>query len=163
MCFGWFTLENVSNFSFIKNIKKTIYSNETITLIFESSKTCVILEGEQIEAQFKCSDGFLLITSYDYYDGTDYWYYFLNNDLEVKDMIFDPYVSFLYMEKTHIINSQIIQLSFFKPNETWHLVIHSKPIWDFSLSAILKRPFRFVFKKRILSLFKLGVKLNKRY
>ncbi|EMO62623.1 hypothetical protein [Leptospira borgpetersenii] len=155
MRFSWLTLKSISNFSFIKNIKKTKYSNETITLIFENSKIRAVLEGEQIEAQFKCLNGFLLITSYNYYDGTDYWYYFLNNDLEVKDMIFDPYVSFLYMEKTHIINSQTLQFSFLKPNQTWRLVIHFEPFWDFSLSAVLKRPFRFVFKKRILSLFKL--------
>ncbi|UOG50489.1 hypothetical protein MAL00_15140 [Leptospira noguchii] len=148
-------LETISSFSFIKNIKKTIYFKETITLLFKNGNIGVVLEGDQIEAQFKCLDGFLLITSYDYYDGTDYWYYFLNTDLEVKDMIFDPYVSFLYMDKVHIINSQILQLSFLKPNETWRLVIDPKPFWDFSLSAVLKRPFRFVFKKRILSLFKL--------
>ncbi|EMO51884.1 hypothetical protein [Leptospira noguchii] len=148
-------MEIISNFSFIKNIKKTIYSKETITLLFKNENIGVVLEGEQIEAQFKCLDGFLLITSYDYYDGTDYWYYFLNTDLKIKDMIFDPYVSFLYMEKTHIVNSQILQLSFLKPDETWHLVIYPKPFWDFSLSVVLKRPFRFVFKKRILSLSKL--------
>ncbi|WP_017852528.1 hypothetical protein [Leptospira interrogans] len=152
-----FILESISSFSFIKNIKKIEYSIEIITiiLIFENRKICGVLEGEQIEAQFKCSDGFLLITSYNYYDGTDYWYYFLNTDLEVKDMIFDPYVAFLYVEKIDIVDLRVLELSFLKPNETWHLVIHSKPIWDFSLSAILKRPFRFIFKKRIMSLFRL--------
>ncbi|EMN99316.1 hypothetical protein LEP1GSC112_0538 [Leptospira interrogans serovar Pomona str. UT364] len=107
-------MESISSFSFIKNIKKIEYSIEiiTITLIFENRKICGVLEGEQIEAQFKCSGGFLLITSYNYYDGTDYWYYFLNTDLEVKDMIFDPYVSFLYVEKIDIVDLRVLELVF---------------------------------------------------
>ncbi len=62
---------------------------------------------------------------------------------------------FLYVEKIDIVDLRVLELRFLKPNETWHLVIHSKPIWDFSLSAIFKRPFRFIFKKRIMSLFRL--------
>ncbi|EMJ91697.1 hypothetical protein [Leptospira alstonii] len=149
-------MKTVSDFDFIKNIKKTEYVNTSITLIFKDKNTGILLQGERLAAQFQCPWGYLLITDFNYYDGVDYWYYFLNNALEIKDVVSQPEDPVGYMEAIRMTEPHTLQFAFYtpRPDGTWRLELHPKPFWDMSPSVIRLRPLRFAFKKRTIVLSK---------
>jgi hypothetical protein len=120
-------------------------------LLLDGQPTDTMLEGDEIVRQYACGDLFLVITSFDYYDGVSHWFYVLNGHGRVKDEASTPdRVGFL--AGLTVDGESQLSFGFFETDERWTLILRQGGFWSFTGADLARRAGWFLLRKRYLSL-----------
>jgi hypothetical protein len=110
-----------------------------------------VVDGEQIVAQYKFGDLYLIVTCYDYFDGVSHWFYVVGPNGEIIDMATTPdYFGFL--EDLEIVDTNRISFGFFGTHSLWNLEMHVHGFWSFRLVHLARRLNKYLLRKRFVSL-----------
>jgi hypothetical protein len=120
-------------------------------LVRDGQPTWMVVDGDEIVAQFLC-DGFtVLVTNYDYFDGVSTWFHLIDDKGEIRDIVTTPdYFGFLHSVESHA--ELELNFGFYGTNDQWNLRRHEKPIWSFRIGELRSRANRFLFSRRHLML-----------
>ncbi len=110
--------------------------------------TRIVVNGDEIQHQFKVGDYTLLITHYDYFDGVDYWFSLINNKNRVVDIVRGPnrncFITLIEVREFELL------FKYFDSDDIWSLEVFDKGSWKFKLFDIIRRhPKCWFYKKRI--------------
>jgi hypothetical protein len=122
-----------------------------IKLRFGGKPSDLLLWGDTIEHQYEIGSAYLLITHYDYWEGTNYWFNLLDRQLRLIDVISPPEQQG-FMERLSNPAANILEFSFFNTEARWRLCVLDEPHWDFRPGAVFQRPLRFWPARRLLTL-----------
>jgi len=123
--------------------------------MFDGSPTQVIVDGDEVAAQFSCYGIFPVITHYDSFDEVSVWIYLLDSTLRVIDKITMP-PAFGFIENIKVTESGV-SFAFMGEDDRWLLNVDPTGRWLFTASEIFRRPIRFVFSKRRLLLSRVSL------
>lgn len=120
-------------------------------LVRDGHPTWVVVDGEEIAAQFSCNGFTVLVTNYDYFDGVSNWFHLIDGEGKILDIVTTPdYFGFLQS-----VESQAeleLNFGFYGTNDQWNLRVHEKPIWSCRIEDLRSRVNRFLFSRRHLML-----------
>lgn len=119
-------------------------------LFLDGTPLQVVVDGDEIGLQLSCGDTTVLATSYDYFDGCNHWIYLLGRDGRPLDQIQMPDV-FGFLQEVEVISPCEVAFGYFGTNDRWNLTVDWNGFWSYALTALLKRPNRFLLAKRYLS------------
>jgi hypothetical protein len=121
---------------------------------FEGKPSSLILSGDTIEYQYDVGSSYLVITHYDYWEGTLYWFNLLDRELHLIDVISPPEQEG-FIQNLHYRENDGLEFSFFNKDARWRLCAMEKPHWDFRPGVAFQRPFRYWLARRYLTLDRL--------
>lgn len=107
-------------------------------LLKADNSVCVVY-GDRLHHQFQCDAGYLLVTSYDYFEGTHHWFYLSDLNGHVLDRVSTPDY-FGFIEKVQIEEVSSIGFGFFGTNDRWSLTVR-KSRSRFALASSVVRRF----------------------
>jgi hypothetical protein len=147
-------MQAITNFS-IKTGEETSASNQFhIKPFFDGKPSDLILSGDTIEYQYDLGGSYLVITHYDYWEGTSYWFNLLDRSLNLLDIIAPPeQPGFIQDLRPH--EDHGLEFSFFEKPARWRLCALDRPHWDFRPGTAFQRPFRYWLARRYLTLDRL--------
>ncbi|MBB3117290.1 hypothetical protein [Pseudoduganella violacea] len=120
-------------------------------LVCDGLPTWVVVDGDEIAAQFLCDGFIVLVTNYDYFDGVNTWIHLLDEDGKIRDIVTTPdYFGFL--QEVEIQSERELNFGFYGTNDRWSLRLREKPVWSFRIEELRSRANRFLFSKRRLML-----------
>jgi hypothetical protein len=99
-------------------------------LLFKSSQTAIIVNGDEIEAQFSWGDWYVVMMQYDYFDGTSHWIYLLDRQLKRKD-ICSPPDTFGFLQDVEHVADDRMQFGFYGTEARWELALVPQAYWSF--------------------------------
>ena len=120
-------------------------------LLLDGQSTDTVVEGDEIVRQYACGDLFLLITSYDYYDGVSQWFYVVDGCGRVKDEVSTP-DRLGFLEGITVEGESQLSFGFFATNDRWTLTLRESGVWSFTAADLARRAGRFLLRRRYLSL-----------
>ncbi|MFZ6654077.1 hypothetical protein [Undibacterium sp. TJN19] len=98
-------------------------------LLFKDSQTAIIVHGDEVAAQFSCADWYVVMTQYDYFDGTSHWFYLIDKQLRRKDACSPP-DSFGFLQDVEFVADACIQFGFYGSEQQWSLAIVPQGFWS---------------------------------
>lgn len=119
-------------------------------LLLDGRSLCVV-DGDEISAQFECSRHFLVVTNFDFYDGTSHFFLLLNEDGRLIDQVSTPDV-FGFIQDIATENATVLSFGFYGTTDKWRLVVEASGRWSFLAAELACRPPRFLLAKRRLRL-----------
>lgn len=111
-------MEAVSFFSLIPTGKTDWRHHAERVLVFNGKSTSITLYGDEIAHQFVLKKTYLVITSYDYFEATSYWYYLLDSELRLRDTAYTPDY-FGFMERLVHESEARISFGFHGTDDRW--------------------------------------------
>jgi hypothetical protein len=123
---------------------------------FDGKPGDLILSGDTIEYQYDLGGSYLVITHYDYWEGTSYWFNLLDRRLGLLDVISPPEQPG-FIQDVSFFDEHGLEFSFFNKPARWRLCALDRPHWDFRPGVAFQRPFRYWFSRRYLTLDRLPV------
>lgn len=148
-------MQAITQFS-IAPEKETSSPNQFhIKPLFEGRPSDLTLSGDTIEYQYDLDSAYLVITHYDYWEGTSYWFNLLDRQLRLLDVIAPPEQPGLIQDVT-LCADDGIEFGVFNDDVRWRLCALQRPHWDFRLGTAFQRPFRYWFARRYLTLDRLS-------
>jgi hypothetical protein len=108
-----------------------------------------VICGDELRHQFQCDAGYLLIVSYDYFDGTSHWFYLLDASGAVLDRATTPDY-FGFIQELEIEGPSSICFGFFGTNDRWSLTVRGN--LGFLAAGLLRRMSCFILGRRSLVL-----------
>jgi hypothetical protein len=110
----------------------------------------VFVNGDDIGLQLRCGAYTLLATNYDYFDACSNWIYLLGEDGKPVDQLRLPdYFGFIQAVEVRAPNE--ITFGYLGTEDRWRLVVHRHGFRSCSFPAMRRRPNRFLFARRYLS------------
>lgn len=127
-------------------------------LLFDGKPLRAEVEGDELRAQFRCALGYVLVTAYDWFDGTDSYIYFLTFDLKIQDEIhvgnvFYPLSGFT--RDFQIVSENQLNFSIYDDDRTWLLTVFNAPrrtFFDCSFGEEINRPLKWLLAEHYLKL-----------
>jgi hypothetical protein len=147
-------MQAITKFS-INRGEETSSSNQShIRPFFDGKPSDLILSGDTIEYQYALGSLYLVITHYDYWEGTSYWFNLLDRRLGLLDVISPPEEPG-FIQDVSALDEHALEFSFFDKPARWRLCAAERPHWDFRPGVAFQRPFRYWFSRRYLTLDRL--------
>lgn len=110
-----------------------------------------IVCGDEMAGQISLAGHALVITHYDYFDGTSTWFYLIDAAGKIIDNVSTPDYSG-FIEDIEVHDTTSISFSFMGTDDRWKLQILASGRWSFSLGDLARRLNRFFWRKRYMSL-----------
>lgn len=147
-------MQAIAKFS-IKSGEGTPSSNQFhIKPFFDGKPSDLTLSGDTIEYQYDLGGAYLVITHYDYWEGTSYWFNLLDRSLNLLDVIAPPEQPG-FIQDVSLYDDHSLEFSFFSKDARWRLCALERPHWDFRPGVAFQRPFRYWIARRYLTLDRL--------
>lgn len=116
-------------------------------LVCNGVPTWVVVDGDEIAAQFLFGRYTVLATNYDYFDGVSTWFHLLDEEGKIQDIVATPdYFGFL--EDIESPSEYELNFGFYGTNDRWSLRLRERPIWSFRIGELRFRANRFLFSKK---------------
>jgi len=120
-------------------------------LVVHEVPTSTLICGESLMAQYTCAGLGVLLTDYDYYDGTQHWCYLITPAGSVSDLVSPP-DTFGALQTPTVESAEQISFGCYGTNDRWTLTVNTAGFWSFHPAHITCRWNRFMFAKRYLTL-----------
>lgn len=148
-------MNEIKRFSSLPSPTGVAGDNARIALQCDGRATGVFLSGDTLQHQFRCTGGYLLVTCYDYFDGVQYWFTLLSDDLRVMDVISPPDY-FGSMQDVGQPGPDMLSFRFVDTTDRWRLAVVSNSAGGPPSDAATRRPLRFFLRPRRIRLWKEG-------
>jgi len=148
----------------IEGIKITSVPNEEwqenptrSRLLFDGKPLRTEIEGTELRAQFRHSNGYVLLSSNDWYDTEDTYIYFLTFDFEIRDEIHLGNVFYPLRGGAadfDIVSENQLNFSIYDDDRTWQLTVFDAPRRTFFHCPFgeTNRPLKWLLSKHYLKL-----------
>lgn len=147
-------MRTITKFSIAPDLGTPPTNSFHIKPFFEGKPSTLTLPGDTIEYQYDTAGSYLVITHYDYWEGTSYWFNLLDRRLGLLDVISPPEQQG-FIQNLRFLGDDGLEFSFFNTDARWLLRASEKPHWDFRPGVAFQRPFRYWLAGRYLTLDRL--------
>jgi len=120
-------------------------------LVRDGKPTWVVVDGDEISAQFLCGAFTILVTNYDYFDGVSTWFHLIDSEGRIRDIVSTPDY-FGFIQDVESPAELELNFGFHGTNDQWSLCMREKPVWSFRIGDLRSRVNRFLFSQRRLML-----------
>jgi hypothetical protein len=148
-----YPMNETKRFSSLPSPTGVAGDNARLALQCDGRATGVFLSGDTLQYQYRCTGGYLLVTCYDYFDGVQYWFTLLSDDLRVMDVISTPDY-FGFMQDIERPGQDMLSFGFFDTADRWRLAVISSGADGPPSDAGTRRPLRFFLRPRRIRLWK---------
>lgn len=120
-------------------------------LLFDGRPLGVSVNGDDIDHVLELNSFYVIATTYDYFDGCNHWLYLLDQHMKLMDAVSMPdYFGFL--EGIERLSHDEITFGYYGTHDKWTLRVERNGLSRYGVGDLLRRPNRFVLKKRYMLL-----------
>jgi hypothetical protein len=120
-------------------------------LVIRDLPTSTVVCGDEIIAQYVCGDLNVVLTDYDYYDGTQHWCYLTTAAGSVIDRVTLP-DTFGALQQPTVESPTQISFGCYGTYDRWRLTVTAPGYWSFRTTDLTCRGVRYLLAKRYLTL-----------
>jgi hypothetical protein len=124
-------------------------------LLFQGKDTGLVIAGDQIAAQRKVGQFYLVVSEYDYFDGATCWFNLISTDFKLLDVVSTPDYMGLN-DQIEVLEGGRLSFGFFGTADRWELAVSQKPFWSFARRHYWCRIKPFIYHRRWLELTRIA-------
>lgn len=120
-------------------------------LVIDGNESKTIINGDEIAFQYSVDKHYLVVTSYDYFEGVSYWFYLFDENGRLLDLVSTPDY-FGFIQWGNIDLPMEAKFSFYGANDNWTITINEVGYWSYRKIHLLVRMNNFFLSKRYVTL-----------